>query len=56
MANAAADTGPPDRTLTRKTLYNRFVRRAAKGVWERVFLALAELAAHLPASCSIVRS
>ena len=26
----------------RKTLYNRFVRWAAKGVWERVFLALAE--------------
>lgn len=26
----------------RKTLYNRIVRWAAKGVWERVFLALAE--------------
>ena len=26
----------------RKTLYNRFVRWAAKGVWERVFFALAE--------------
>lgn len=26
----------------RKTLYNRFVRWAAKGVWERVFHALAE--------------
>ena len=26
----------------RKTLYNRFVRWAAKGIWERVFLALAE--------------
>ena len=26
----------------RKTLYNRFVRWAAKGVWERVFLALAK--------------
>ena len=25
----------------RKTLYNRFVRWAAKGVWERVFRALA---------------
>ncbi len=31
--------GPP------KTLYNRFVRWARKGVWERVFMALA--AAHL---------
>jgi transposase len=26
----------------RKTLYNRFVRWAAKGVWERAFYALAE--------------
>lgn len=26
----------------RKTLYNRFVRWAAKGVWEDLFLALAE--------------
>jgi transposase len=26
----------------RKTLYNRFVRWAAKGVWERVFLLLSE--------------
>ena len=28
----------------RKTLYNRFVRWAAKGVWEEVFLALADAA------------
>ena len=26
----------------RKTLYDRFVRRAAKGVWEKLFLALSE--------------
>lgn len=26
----------------RKTLYNRFVRWARKGVWERIFLALSE--------------
>jgi transposase len=34
--DAPAGYGP------RKTLYNRFVRWAAKGVWERVFHALAE--------------
>lgn len=34
--DAPASYGP------RKTLYNRFVRWAAKGVWERVFHALAE--------------
>ena len=34
--DAPSDYGP------RKTLYNRFVRWAAKGVWERVFHALAE--------------
>jgi transposase len=33
--DAPAGYGP------RKTLYNRFVRWAAKGVWERVFQALA---------------
>jgi transposase len=26
----------------RKTLYNRFVRWAARGVWDRIFIALAE--------------
>ena len=35
--DAPADYGP------RKTLYNRFVRWAAKGVWERAFHALAEV-------------
>jgi transposase len=34
--DAPAEYGP------RKTLYNRFVRWAAKGVWEKVFVALAE--------------
>ena len=34
--DAPAEYGP------RKTLYNRFVRWAAKGVWERAFIALAE--------------
>lgn len=32
----------PDCYGPRKTLYNRFVRWAAKGVWERVFVALSE--------------
>lgn len=35
-ADAPAGYGP------HKTLYNRFVRWAAKGVWQRVFHALAE--------------
>jgi transposase len=35
-ADAPASYGP------RKTLYNRFVRWSAKGVWERVFHALAD--------------
>lgn len=34
--DAPAEYGP------HKTLYNRFVRWAAKGVWESVFIALAE--------------
>lgn len=34
--DAPAEYGP------RKTLYNRFVRWAAKGVWERIFIALAQ--------------
>jgi transposase len=34
--DAPAAYGPP------KTLYNRFVRRARKGVWEGIFLALSE--------------
>ena len=32
----------PDAYGPRKTLYNRFVRWAAKGVWEDVFVRLAE--------------
>ena len=32
----------PERYGPRKTLYNRFVRWAAKGVWGRVFVALSE--------------
>ena len=34
--------GAPPAYGPRKTLYNRFVRWAADGAWERVFLALAE--------------
>ena len=32
----------PDRYGPRKTLYNRFVRWAGKGVWERIFMQLAQ--------------
>ena len=32
----------PEAYGPRKTLYNRFVRWASKGVWERIFLALSE--------------
>ncbi len=32
----------PEAYGPRKTLYNRFVRWAAKGVWERILYALAE--------------
>ncbi|KAA1053913.1 hypothetical protein FH063_002495 [Azospirillum argentinense] len=35
-------------TAPGKTLYNRFVRWAAKGVWEDIFHALAAMGGHRP--------
>ena len=51
--DAPADYGP------RKTLYNRYVRWAAKGVWERLFLALSSAAgapAHVLIDSSAVKA
>ncbi len=36
----------------RKTLYNRFVRWSAKGVWQELFETLAAAGGLLPRSCS----
>ena len=52
-------TDAPDDYGPRKTLYNRFVRWAAKGVWVRLFQALAQVGgppAHVLMDSSAVKA